>query len=1273
MTESSRPLSPASEGPDPALATGDGELDVGALRLRGSALIEASAGTGKTWTLAALFLRLVLGHGDAVQREDRALLPGEILVMTFTRAATRELAGRVRDRLAQAAAVFRGQRATEDTLLQRLLADYPAAGEREIAAWRLERAAQAMDDAAIHTLDAWCQRVLRDHRFDHDAPVQGEVMPDGPALLQEAARDVWRRQVYPLNEVALEVVRELWTSPDDLARDAQVVAESDLAQDASWRGAEFSDMIAASLQTLAQVKAGWAERADAMAAALEPWLVRPDSPFNKSRIKPERVRAALKALSAWALDPAKEALPLKDSPLGKLTPAGLRSALKNNHTLPRLPPCFDEFQALIDTLENQTPRAVRLRATLVAAVLRQAQALKAQRQLSSHHDVQQQLHDALDEARHGERAQHLRERILQRYPVALVDEFQDTSPLQLGILDRLYRIASNDPARLILLIGDPKQSIYAFRGADIHSYLRARRATQGRHHRLAVNRRSSPGMVAAVNQLFGHAEEQQDQGAFRFGGRGAPGALPFGPVRAQGRAERLIRGGAPWPALIVGTEPELQGTVVSRQRYAARCAQTLVEWLSDPAMGFEEPGKPWKRLRPGDVAILVRSHHEARRVRREMQRRDLPSVFLSDRDSVFETPEARDLLRWLQAANDPRDERLVRAALATALRGLSLARLRQLADDDEQFEAEAEALVRLQALWHSQGVLAALRAALHGWALPARWLASPEGERRLTNVLHLAELLQQAAARLDSPGALLRWLERQIQQPSAEAGEAEEQVLRLESDADRVQVVTVHKAKGLEYPVVFVPFASFFRDPRKNRPWALRRVDPSGRASLVLEPGEDDHQWAELEQRREDVRLLYVALTRARHHLWLGASLHRVGNGNVCVWHQSALGHLVSGDQAAEPAKILEDLRTLVGALPQARLDVWTAAEDPALQPRQQARLGQVDAPLAPPLSCHAGFDRQWAISSYSALVRDAGAESGAAAGADVAAALSAAAPSSGEGWVRDSLLRQDEPPVGQPAAVPEAPAVGAPVAPWHRFPRGAFAGNFLHGQLEWLAGEGFARVQEPAIQRALQRRCEREGWGQRAAEVQAWLSAVCTRRLPPLGAGLHELQAPLPEMEFWLPDDGLDTAALDLACQQQVLPQQRRPALAQRPLRGLLMGFADLVFEHGGRWWVLDYKSNALGPDDAAYTLAAMERAVLEHRYDVQAVLYLLPLHRLLRTRLGARYEPARHLGGAIYFFLRGVAAPTAGCCTLPAPLDLLMALDKQLPAGPAEATDTA
>jgi exodeoxyribonuclease V beta subunit len=544
-----------------------------------------------------------------------------------------------------------------------------------------------------------------------------------------------------------------------------------------------------------------------------------------------------------------------------------------------------------------------------------------------------------------------------------------------------------------------------------------------------------------------------------------------------------------------------------------------------------------------------------------------------------------------------------------------------------------------------------VRKALHAFALPARWLASQDpaqqGERRLTNVLHLAELLQSASPQVEGEQALVRWLLQEMSDSEAGLDGGEERVLRLESDADLVKVVTVHKSKGLEYALVFLPFPAHFRAVVAAGEGAERAVlllpvtgrEGAGR-ELVLSPSEHQIAVAETERQREYLRLLYVALTRARHALWVGLSGLQAGVARTPLWHRSAIGYLLSGPEAQPPEQRWHDLLALVDASADGVVEpLGAGAGMPAPSMTPLDRRAEPVA-LTPPRAYTAQFDRAWSISSYSALVRDAAWE-------PVASGMVPARP-----------LRDDEPDEGDGTPSALRPALQA----WHRFPRGAVAGNFLHDQLEWLAGEQFMLDASEDLQQRLVKRCERQGWGHRADDVVAWLRRACSTPLPMLGEPLSGLNSATPEMEFWLPSDGLQARRVDALCQHYLQPGQARPQLPERALKGMLMGFVDLVFEHDGRYWVLDYKSNTLGPRDADYTLEAMNRSILEHRYDVQATFYLLALHRLLGVRLGAGYRPARHLGGAIFFFLRGVNSATAGCCEVAAPLALIEQLDAML-----------
>ncbi|HZH08449.1 MAG TPA: UvrD-helicase domain-containing protein, partial [Lautropia sp.] len=951
------------------------------------------------------------------------------------------------------------------------------------------------------------------------------------------------------------------------------------------------------------------------------------SPFGKGKPQKHHCTRWLSDLAAWAGDPSADMLDLGKG-AEKLTHTCMQEALLPDAKV-KLPEHFAAFEALMQAIARHRP-AQTLRSSLrlhaAARVARRLAELKEQAGTFGFADMLARLEKALDETVNGDNARRLRERVLAQYPVALIDEFQDTSPVQSRIFDRLYRLGDNDPKTALLLIGDPKQAIYGFRGADIYSYLDARRKTHERHYVLGTNHRSTGPLVNAVNHVFAQAEARPGLGAFMFrtdASADSPAAqnpLPFISVEAAGRVESFVTSEGSCPAVTLALDEELASGKIHMRQFAARCAERIVGLLNDPGAGFMHPGRPLERLRPADIAVLVRTGREGAAVKRELRRRNVASVYLSDTESVFDSEEARDLLPWLRAVASPRDAGLARAAFATRSVGLSIEELAQLAADDVAFDLRSEQLRDLHRTWQEQGVLTMLRQSLHLLELPARWLGTGDGtedasqhaaqnaaqnaghqaahrvahdgERKLTNYLHLAELLQNASAQLDGEQALIRWLTNQLE---AHGVGDDEQIVRLESDADLVKLVTVHKAKGLEYPLVFLPFPYNYRPVSKDESFVML-PDESGRRTLVMEPTKEQVQAADIERQREDLRLLYVALTRARHALWVGlAALQRYSN-SACLWHESAIGYVLGGSEPVEAT----ELRTRIAALVEPCADIALVPATPVdeigrtlLEPR--------DAPsrLRPPPTYAADFDRRWSIGSFSALVRalpSAGlwASSIAAVRDDEALqpALLAGAEErqvEGEGGIGGASDRESAPgAVAQKAEASAALLANVSVAPpgpaeellkpWHRFPRGAFPGNFLHDQLEWLGEEGFGLEASLDLQQQLQRRCERQGWGNRADDIVEWLRKALSTPLPPLGASgiaLESLTGHLPEMEFWFPSESLPSRRIDALCRARTLRGRDRPALPERELRGMLMGFADLVFQHGGRYWVLDYKSN--------------------------------------------------------------------------------------------------
>ncbi len=1268
-------------------------LDPLALPLWGSRLIEASAGTGKTWTIAALYLRLVLGHGvpatagdDLFAPGDRGtafpqpLVPAQILVMTFTRAATRELSNRIRDRLVSAAHAFRADAVPDDPLLVRLLADYPEPAQREAAAWRLATAAQAMDDAAVLTIDAWCQRMLVEHAFDSGAPFDETLQPDESALRAEAARDWWREAVYPLEGEALSLVLATWPTIDALVEDMAALLPHTPPASAD-DDATLAQVLGPLLAELSTLKQGWPAKVQAMREWLLPRLeLKTDSGFDKKQVQARWAAPWLDDLDAWAANPWQVRWTDNEKAHERLPGHGLRRALKPPPAL-ELPAVFDDLSELSDHLDTLPDPRHALRAHAARHVARRLQALKARAGLFGFAD----LLTRLDAALAGPNGARLRDRIVRQFPVVMVDEFQDTSPLQYRVFDRLYDIAANDPATALFLIGDPKQSIYAFRGADIRSYLRARRATVGRHAVLGTNHRSTAALVGAVNALFEQAEARPGRGAFHYrappdladAGRATPvvDELPFHAVAARGRDDVLRDASGDVPAMTIVVDPALRAGREVQRRFAARCAEDLVRRLNDPASAFvprepasvpvpgqgPAPGSPGVRpLRPSDIAVLVRTGAEAEAVRRALRLRGVASVYLSDNDSVFRTPEAADLLRWLRAVADPLDARLARAAFATATVGLPLDALATLGRDDVAFEARVDQLRQLNATWRRQGVLPMLRQSLHLLGLPARWLAEPDGERRLTNLLHLAELLQAGAADAEGEHALVRWF---AEQASGRGPISDDKLVRLESDADLVQVVTGHKSKGLEYPVVYLPFAGGFRSARLDRRRGFAAVadaaSPSGRRIAFEVPASLTRD-LEDERLQEDLRWLYVALTRARHALWIGvaATADMRARPPRCIVHESAFGALLTGGQPLEAATLPAAVATALAGAPGVRVVEATPDEDPLRAPPTMRQQAGTEPPLVDRGPYAGRFERRWSIGSFSALVRDLGHDPPPRLLPD------ARREAQWQELVSEDEVDADEGADGaRPAAAASGPAALA--ASEHRFPRGAVPGNFLHAQLEWLAAQDTSLAGDADLRARLARRCERAGWGRHADDVVDWLTRLVATPLPPLGRALQDLATQQPEMEFWLPGEGGRATRVDALCRAHLLPGRPRPALPERALRGMLMGFADLVFEHDGRYWVLDYKSNALGSRSADYHADALATAMAAHRYDVQGAIYLLALHRLLRTRLGEAYAPERHLGGALLLFLRGIGGPQAGCVHLAPPAAFLDAMDAELAGG--------
>ena len=1197
------------------------------LPLQGLQLIEASAGTGKTYALAALYVRLVLGHG----RAQGPLTPPEILVMTFTEAATAELRDRIRLRLTQAAHDFRLAQEPSDAFLRDLKNSIPAVQWPSCAA-RLDAAAQWMDEAAIFTIHGWSSRMLRQHAFDSSSLFEQSTVQDSETLRQQAASDYWRQWYYALDEAQLGVVlpmaktpqalvkklQPLWraqerTPPANPAADAAAGFASDPGTDESPQlGTPQQIMHSWSLAQLqvaasqSRARALWTAHAEALWSQLAKAM---DQDLNGNSFKPAHRAGYLQQLKAWT-----QGADLDLKLVAKFGLQALTDKTKVSSPKPQDPTgALASMQAWSDALRDApTPQAALL-AHAAQAIAHSYDHSKQQRGQFDFADLLTRLHAALHQP--GSR---LPEAIRQQYPVALVDEFQDTDPWQWGALSAIYPDPQASDVAL-LLIGDPKQAIYSFRGADLPTYVAARMLAQRAQavHTLLYNYRSTQGVIAAVNQVFSHANQPFGPIAF------LPACPPQSaqqidaerthPEKAHGEKAHADRT-HPEPAEAATSDARAMtvwhlhtdaplSAPHYLQRMAEICASQMVIALQSGA------------AQPAQLAVLVRDGKEARAIRQALQVRGVRSVYLSDRESVFSTREALDLWHVLQAIAQPQSLQHLRSALTCRTLGLGPAEIEHLLQDESAWDAQVERFGRWQQTWQRQGFLPMLYQWLHEQQIAQRLtLNTLEAERRLTNLLHLGDLLQKASLNLQGPGAVLRYLADQLHDPQASGDDAQ---MRLETDADLVQVITMHKAKGLQFPWVYVPFASNFKKEKKD---SLRNDD---------------------ERLAEDKRLLYVALTRAERALFVG-----VANRSQDFMAKSS-----------RPASALSDLlgRTSAHDL-QAKLQAWSdcpaihvmSAPEPSQALYQPSRLQPQPQPALTPLRQQ---HNPWWMASFSALTRQ-----------PPQTAAWALPSESDERW-QDAQTDSHVDPLGVDLNDRALPAtVSTPQ--FNAFKAGSAYGTLLHDLLEWQLHEGWpisredaqdpnpdtaARWQQLFNSQTAALQLEPE----QCALLAEWLRQIAQTPLP-LGQGLNdshptalvlsELAPPKAwaEMNFTLRTHGAQAQALDDIIRAHVLPGQPREPLQARSLQGLLTGFMDVVFEHGGRYYVLDYKSNKL----PGYTPADLAQGLLVHRYDVQFSLYLLALHRLLQTRLpGYHYET--HMGGAVYLFARGIDQAGAGVFT--------------------------
>ena len=1051
----------------------------------GTTVLEASAGTGKTYAIVGLATRCVAeGVADISQ----------VLLVTFSRAATQELRERTRERFAGVSAALAdvdNARSSPDELISYLA----SAADDEVALRRrrLLRALAEFDSGTMTTTHSFCQRML------DSLGIAGEREPD--ATFVESVDDLIAEVVTDLYLIRYSA---LDTSPPFSMNDALAIARSAVA--------------------------------DGQA------VLEPDA--DEETVPGQRVLFA--AAARVEVERRKRAKGIRD---------------------------FNDLLTL--------------------------------------------LHGVLADPDYGPEACR---RVREKFRVVLIDEFQDTDPLQWEIL----RLAFHGQTTLVL-VGDPKQAIYAFRGAEVLSYLDAVRQADS-HQELTTNWRSDPGVLTALQHLYGGAALGNED-------------IVAHPVAPSHKVSRI----SDQPALRLRYLPRTGAGPLNRSQFPAvgrlrsRIAEDLAADVvrllhSGPSLTLGGSTRP---VVPGDVAVLVRNHKQAEMIRGTLERVGVPSV-LAGGSSVFATPSAQHWLWLLQAVEQPHRSDRVRLAALSPILGYTP---EAVDSDGNTVVAAVSGQLRVFAeLFGRIGFAAVFERISSETGLERRILSAPAGERQFTDLRHIAQMLGRVAAE-ESFGlsALVRWLSDRIKDPAS--GSVTDRSRRLDSDAAAVQIATVHASKGLEFPIVYVPFGW---DSVGGFAGATQMLhDGDGRRLLDVGgeygPGYGARKLtAETESAGEELRLLYVALTRAQCQLvlWWAPSF---GTSRSAL-HRLLLGRSPGISEPARVVKVLDD-----GVIA-ARLESWPADKSDVISvesvgphPPSVERWSE-SGTKAYTLEA-ARFDRDldalWRRTSYSALT----------AGAHHAPTADSEAENPG---------KDDEPEESAPAGPIVASPLDALPSPMNGLPAGAAFGTLVHEILEVVD------TSAQDLRSELGDRCS-EAVSARAADIDpdALADALLLVMQTPLGFGTLATIAPsnrLPELDFELPLAGGDdpvSSSVTLHRVADLLRKHLPPGdilvgyadhldrVETMPMRGFLTGSIDAVLRIPGPSFVIvDYKTNRLGRGDltaAHYTRDLMAAEMIRSHYPLQALLYSVALHRYLRWRL-ADYDPHRHLGGAQYQFVRGM-----------------------------------
>jgi len=1179
--------------------------------LKGTNLIEASAGTGKTYTICSLYARLII---------EKAYNVSNILVVTYTEAATEELRDRIRTVLYDMHTLYAIYLKNNDLKVSSypnwiidLFGQCPPTPKR---VQNLEMAIRNFDEAAIYTIHGFCHRILKENAFESGVIFDAELLTDISHLIQETADDFFRQHFYEASLLFLQYARNTGHSPDMIRQWTSYVLQSPFVKISPHitcpNDQDISDQEKNYNLNFEQTRSIFDNYSRSISD-----LMTYDERLNRTIYPSASIQGYMGTLSALFSESPYTRLPTEL--LKKFQASAIRKNTKKGFEAPQHL-FFDICEKLMTSYSNLEVLYQQKMTYIKRTFMQKAQPVlfekKKKLQIQSFDDLLHYVYKALEKGKDSLLAKSIRK----KYQVALIDEFQDTDPIQFQIFNTIF----NHPDSIMYIIGDPKQAIYSFRGADIFAYLKGAKNSDNQYT-LNTNWRSSPLLVDAINSLF-----KQNSFAFVYS------PIQFQPVQSKQPSVQLIIDNKPEPNLQILYIENHEEPATPLNKDTARdiiCNQVAdhiykLHLLSRKNRAFIKEDCP---IQPADIAILVRKNVEAHLMQAALQKRGIPGVIYS-KERVWNSAICSDLSQTIAAIADFQSEQKLKSALTSSLIGMNADDLLDTMTDSYRFDEWIERFQTYHDLWQQKGFMVMFRFLVSKEHVRANILSLQNGERLLTDLLHIAELLHQVdkEKQLGMSG-LMDYFNRYR---AGEQHARHESTIRLETDENAVKIVTIHKSKGLQYKIVYCPFSWEGAELNKNRPFVFH--DPKNDHALTLPITDNEREkwsdWAHTESLAENMRLLYVALTRAQYQCYL---VH----GNISTVESSPLSWLLHGKDLMSNESNMPKLVSLLKKSGITRQKIRHALSQlkqnpnikicdqtwplPKISSDKALSFSEIQS-VSNDLAClkpQQIIDSRWRITSFSALTSSK--------------SLSSELP--------DYDIHMDS-HQGISHHAEKAPKPMSIFA----FPKGARPGNFLH---ELLENVDFEKSDELFIKSLVSDRLAEYGfdlkWEKTIIHLIEQVKWASLSKTDP-NFRLCQIQAEdqIKEMGFYFSIKDVQPNRIKTII--DTVPWVKRTKVNLYPLdtfqvNGMMKGFIDLIFSYKDKYYILDWKSNFLGPELKDYNQSAMKRAILEHYYILQYYIYTIALHRYLEQRI-ANYDYETHFGGIYYIFLRGLDHKKSG-----------------------------